>query len=59
MRYVRVSEDFDTEEFKDARAPDEPVEPDKKGGIPGFPLESLVLGIMVSAVVLWLLRRSL
>jgi hypothetical protein len=39
--------------------PDEPEEPEKKGGIPGFPLESLVLGIVVSAVVLWLLRRSL
>ncbi len=37
----------------------EPEEPEKKGGIPGFPWESLALGIVVSAVLLWLLRRNL
>jgi hypothetical protein len=36
---------------------EQPEEPKTKG-IPGFPYESIILGITVGAIVIWLLQRQ-
>ena len=51
---VKLTYDVEPEEPVE---PEKPDEPDKKGGIPGSPMESMVLGIVITATLLWLLRR--
>jgi len=34
-------------------------EPTGGGGIPGFPLESIALGISLAAIIVWLFRRNM
>jgi len=45
------------EETTETETESEP-ESDKSGGIPGFPLESIVLSIVLAVLVLWFIRRQ-